>query len=130
MGITAAKLGIIYGPLDCDLLYRLVGLANAKRVLFTGRHFPIDDCVAMGLVDMIAPETALENAHAFAAEIAATAPLSVAGSKLILEALATHAIESRKQDIARVIDGAMESADYREGASAFIEKRRANFVGR
>jgi enoyl-CoA hydratase/carnithine racemase len=130
MGITAAKLGIIYGPLDCDLLYRQVGLANAKRVLFTGRHFPIDDCVAMGLVDMVAPETAIENAHAFAAEIAANAPLSAAGSKLILEAIATHTVENRKGDIARIIDGAMESADYREGASAFIEKRRANFVGR
>jgi enoyl-CoA hydratase/carnithine racemase len=130
MGITAAKLGIIYGPLDCDLLYRQVGLANAKRVLFTGRHFAIDDCVSMGLVDIVAPETAIENAHAFAAEIAASAPLSVAGSKLILEAIAAGTVESREEEIARVIDGAMESADYKEGARAFIEKRRANFVGR
>ena len=130
MGITAAKLGIIYGPLDCDLLYRQVGLANAKRVLFTGRHFAIDDCAAMGLVDVVATETAIENAHALAAEIAGSAPLSVAGSKLILEALATGTAAGRQKEIADVIDHAMESADYREGARAFIEKRRPNFTGR
>ena len=56
MGITAARLGIVYGTLDCELLYRQVGLANAKRVLFSGQHFAIDDCVAMGLVDMVATE--------------------------------------------------------------------------
>ncbi|MGE0751752.1 MAG: enoyl-CoA hydratase/isomerase family protein [Variibacter sp.] len=130
MGITAAKLGIVYGTLDCDLLYRQVGLANAKRVLFTGRHFPLDECLAMGLVDIAAPETAIENAHAFAAEIAGNAPLSVAGSKLILEAIAAGAAERRKSEIAEAIDRAMDSADYREGARAFIDKRRPNFTGR
>lgn len=130
MGITAAKLGIIYGTLDCDLLYRQVGLANAKRVLFTGRHFALDECLAMGLVDVAAPETAIENAHAFAAEIASNAPLSVAGSKLILEAIATGTAEGRKREIGEAIDRAMDSADYREGARAFIDKRRPNFTGR
>ncbi len=130
MGITAARLGIVYGIVDCELLYRQVGLANAKQVLFTGRHFAIEDCVAMGLVDIRAPETAIENAHALAAEIAGNAPLSVAGSKLILEAIATHSVDRRAQEIAAALDGALESADYREGARAFAEKRRPNFIGR
>ena len=59
-----------------------------KRVLFSGQHLAIDDCVAMGLVDMVATEAALTAAQAYAAAIAANAPLSVAGSKLILEAIA------------------------------------------
>ena len=97
MGITAARLGIVYGTLDCELLYRQVGLANAKRVLFSGRHFAIEDCVAMGLVDMVATEAALDRRSGLAAEIAANAPLSVAGSKLILEAIAAGTAEARKR---------------------------------
>jgi enoyl-CoA hydratase/carnithine racemase len=130
MGITAARLGIVYGTLDCELLYRQVGLSNAKRVLFSAQNFSIDDCVAMGLVDIVATDAALVAARAYAAMIAANAPLSVAGSKLILEAIAGRATEARKQQIDGVIDQAMTSADYREGAQAFAEKRRPNFVGR
>jgi enoyl-CoA hydratase/carnithine racemase len=130
MGITAARLGIVYGILDCELLYRQVGLANAKRVLFSGQHFAIDDCVAMGLVDIVAPASARETAHAYAASIAANAPLSVAGSKLILEAIAAGTARARKDEIAGVIDHAMTSADYREGATAFVEKRAPKFAGR
>ena len=130
MGITAARLGIVYGTLDCELLYRQVGLANAKRVLFSGQHFAIDDCVAMGLVDIVAPASARETAHAYAASIAANAPLSVAGSKLILEAIAAGTAKTREAEITGVIDHAMTSADYREGAKAFVEKRSAKFTGR
>ena len=87
MGIPAARLGVVYGELDCALLYRQVGLANAKRVLFTGRAFAAEECLAMGLLDMVAADTALGGAMALADEIVGNAPLSLGGSKLILEAL-------------------------------------------
>ena len=40
MGIPAARLSIVYGSLDCSLLLRAVGLANAKLVLVLGTLFP------------------------------------------------------------------------------------------
>lgn len=130
MGITAVRLGIVYGTLDCELLYRQVGLSNAKRVLFSGQHFAIDECVAMGLVDIVAPASAAESAQIYAAKIASNAPLSIAGSKLILEAIAAGTAGAREQEISGLIDHAMISADYREGAKAFVEKRPPTFIGR
>ena len=58
MGIPAARLSIVYGILDCSLLLRAVGLANAKLVLYSGRYFPLNDCRTMGLIDVISPSRA------------------------------------------------------------------------
>ena len=129
MGIPAARLGIVYGPLDCALLYRQAGLANAKRVLFSGRDFSSAECAAMGLLDMVAPESARAEAHALASEIESNAPLSLAGSKLVLECLAVGFVAARGEEIAAIIDRAMNSKDYQEGARAFLERRKHVFTG-
>ena len=130
MGIPAARLGVVYGELDCAMLYRQVGLANAKRVLYSGPAFDVSEFAAMGLVDIVAADTALEGARALAAEMAGNALLSLAGSKLVLEALAAGSVAARHAEIAASIEGAMNSADYREGARAFIEERKPVFKGR
>jgi enoyl-CoA hydratase/carnithine racemase len=130
MGIPAARLGIVYGELDCGLLHRQVGLANAKRILYSGRAFDAKDCAAMGLIDIVAAGPALEEAEKLAADIADNAPLSLAGSKLVLETLAAGSAASRYGEISAIIERAMNSADYREGARAFLEKRKPAFTGR
>src|ERR1700745_3123360 len=69
MGIPAARLSIVYGTLDCSLLLRAVGLANAKLVLYSGRYFPLADCRAMGLIDVFAEQGALAGAMTLAEEL-------------------------------------------------------------
>lgn len=131
MGIPAARLGIVYGPLDCALLLRQVGLANAKRVLYSGRAFDLAECRRLGLVDIVAEQgRALETALGLAAELSANAPLSIRGAKLVLEALASGSAEARAAEIDEFIARAMDSADYREGAAAFAAKRPPRFAGR
>jgi enoyl-CoA hydratase/carnithine racemase len=130
MGIPAARLGIVYGELDCALLYRQVGLANAKRILYSGRHFEASDCVAIGLLDILAAGTALEGAHTLAMEIVDNAPLSLAGAKLVLEALSGGSAAAHRSEVAAAVERAMNSADYREGTRAFLEKRKPIFRGR
>lgn len=130
MGIPAARLGIVYGPLDCSLLLRQVGLANAKRVLYSGRAFGLADCRQLGLVDIVAEQGgALDAASAFAADLSVNAPLSIAGAKLVLEALASGTADARADEVEAFIARAMDSADYREGAAAFTGKRPPRFIG-
>ena len=87
MGIPAARLSIVYGTLDCGLLLRAVGLANAKLVLYSGRYFPLADCRAMGLVDRYRPTARWRARKTLARELATRAPLSQRGAKVVLEAL-------------------------------------------
>lgn len=130
MGIPAARLGIIYSTLDCGLLYRQVGLANAKRVLYSGRPFDFGDCVRMGLLDVTAETDALAGARDLARSLAENAPLSLKGSKVILEACADGSAASRAVEIEAIIDAGLASVDYVEGRTAFLEKRKPAFAGR
>jgi enoyl-CoA hydratase/carnithine racemase len=129
MGIPAARLSIVYGTLDCSLLLRAVGLANAKLVLYSGRYFPLADCRAMGLIDVVA-EGALAGAQALAQELCTRAPLSQRGAKIVLEALERGEAEQRAAEIEAVQEAAVNSEDYREARQAFLEKRTPVFNGR
>jgi enoyl-CoA hydratase/carnithine racemase len=72
----------------------------------------------------------VQNAIAFGAPMSANAPLALAGTKRILQALATGDVERQRPEIERLIRTALDSNDYREGAAAFLEKRPARFAGR
>lgn len=130
MGIPAAKLGNVYGALECELLLRAVGLANAKLVLYAGRQFPIGECLHMGLVNSTGTGDALGTARLLAHELAANAPISLKGAKVILEALERSEADTRKREIDAVIHEALSSEDYAEAAKAFVAKRKPVFRGR
>ena len=130
LGIPAAKLGTIYSIRECQLLLSLVGLANAKRILFAGDLVDAAEAARMGLVDKVADGDVVEAALAFAGSMVGNAPLSIAGAKLTLDALARGEIERNAAKIEALVRQAFESADYKEGAKAFMDKRRPHFVGR
>lgn len=129
IGITAARLGIVYSLLDTKLLYRQVGLAGAKRVLFAGEHLSAEEAFRVGLIDFPLAEDSLTDAMHFAEKLVASAPLTVAGSKHMLDTIAEGTSETKREELEQLIAGAYQSQDYREGRTAFAQKRRAQFRG-
>lgn len=129
-GIPATKLGTIYTVGECRLLYRLVGLANAKRILYGSELGDFGAAREMGFADAIVEGDAIEGAIAFGQQMTANAPLAIAGIKAILQELAFGDVERHKADLEALIEQALDSEDYREGAAAFLQKRLANFTGR
>jgi enoyl-CoA hydratase/carnithine racemase len=128
-GIPAAKLGIVYGLLDSRNLIALVGLARAKEILFSGRQLDAREALAIGLADQVVETDAREAAIDFAARLGQNAPLSIAGAKLTLNALAAGEADTRAPEIQAAIEHAAGSRDYAEGVRAFLEKRRPTFRG-
>jgi enoyl-CoA hydratase/carnithine racemase len=127
IGIPAAKLGIVYGISSTQRLLALVGPTNAKRMLYAAERFAAAEALEMGFADRVCADPMAE-ARTFAAQMAALAPLSIAGAKRILTDLAMGALDRHAAQA--LIDGASDSEDYREGRKAFAEKRAPAFRGR
>ncbi len=128
--IPAARLSNVYGVVETRALYDAVGLAAAKEVLFTGRRYDASEAYRIGLATHMASDgEALAAGLAFARAMGKSAPLTIKGAKVVLQAIARSTTEARADDIHRVMDAAIASDDYKEGVAAFAAKRDPVFKG-
>lgn len=129
LSIPAARLSIVYGLKGTRRLFELVGISNAKRILFTGERLDSAEGYRIGLVDDVADDV-LARTRAAAAVLADNAPLSISGAKAILNGLANGDPNLTEHTVQALVDRAALSEDYAEGRQAFGEKRRPVFRGR
>jgi enoyl-CoA hydratase/carnithine racemase len=133
MGFVFARRGIVPEACSSWFLPRIVGIGQAMEWVATGRVFPATEALAGGLVRSLHPkDEVLGAAHALAREIADnTAPVSVALGRQMLWTMlgAEHPMEAHRAD-SRAMFARGQSADAREGVTAFLEKRPAEFPDR
>jgi enoyl-CoA hydratase/carnithine racemase len=128
VGIPAAKLSIVYGVRSVQRLLALTGLANAKRILYSGKRYDAERARSLGLLDEIHDDAELA-AIQFLRDLSMNAPLSIAGAKFMLNGLSMGPGALDMEAAQRLIDAASDSEDYREGRRAFAEKRPPRFRG-
>ncbi|SEM32025.1 Enoyl-CoA hydratase/carnithine racemase [Roseovarius azorensis] len=126
-GIPAARLSIVYGVEATRKLLALVGLTEAKRILYSAERFDADHALRIGFVDRVC-EDPMAEALAYARDLASRAPLTQGGAKYILNGLSFGTFD--EDDANALIDVAAASNDYAEGRAAFAEKRDPQFKGR
>lgn len=130
-GIPAAKLGIAYGFDMVGKLISLVGQANARMMLFTGERLEAHEAGRIGLVNQVVPEDALDAAvDRITHTIASNAPLSITGMKFILAQCGRDPAHRDIEGVHAAVAACFDSADYTEGRTAFMEKRKPVFQGR
>ncbi|WPB85180.1 enoyl-CoA hydratase [Sediminicoccus rosea] len=129
-GIPAAKLGIAYGFDMVTNLVNLVGPAHAHFILMTGGRLDAAEAERMGLINKLHPAESLDAEVAkITATIAVNAPLSLRANKRTVRAVLADPADRDMAAIAANQDACFDSADYREGRRAFMEKRKPVFTG-
>ena len=130
-GIPAAKLGLAYNVEGHKRLIETVGHARAREIMFLGRRYSADEALAMGLVNGVFEDDALEReVSSMLSQLCGNAPLAIANSKTIIEEYVKSSGEPDPARMAAAIERCAKSADYQEGRRAFMEKRRPAFEGK
>jgi enoyl-CoA hydratase/carnithine racemase len=129
-GFVFSQRGIVPEAASSWFLPRIVGISQALEWCFTGRVFAAQEALAGRLVSkVVPPDDLLPTARALAREIAdKTAPVSIALIRQMMWRMlgADDPMEAHKVD-SRGIYTRGRSEDVREGVTAFLEKRPAQF---
>jgi enoyl-CoA hydratase/carnithine racemase len=129
-GVTFLKLGIIPGDGGTWILPRVIGMSRAAELFYTGDVIDADTAQDWGLVSrVVAPETLMDEAHAFALRIAAMPPHSLRQTKMLLRQGQQIAYDSALELAANTQAMLHTTADHAEGVAALIAKRPASFTG-
>ncbi len=130
-GVPAAKLGLGYRFAGIKRLADIVGPAFAAEIFYTARQFSAEEALKMSLVNRVVPAGELEAyTLEFANTVGNNAPLTIASVK---RALLEYAQDPEKRDLElcqKMVDDCYTSDDYKEGQTAFMEKRKPVFKGR
>ncbi|MBL95137.1 MAG: Short-chain-enoyl-CoA hydratase [Alphaproteobacteria bacterium MarineAlpha3_Bin5] len=128
--VPAAKLGLGYRIDGLIPLVNIVGPSFAKEIFYTARRFNAQEALSMGLVNRVLPNSVLTDfVKRYTKKICENAPLTIKAVKVCVG----EALKDRNdRDLALckvVVDDCFRSEDYKEGRTAFMEKRTPDFRG-
>jgi enoyl-CoA hydratase len=126
-GLPEVTLGIIPGYGGTQRMVGLVGKGKALEIMLTGGMITAVEAHEIGLVNEVLPAAELIiKAKALLNKIFRNAPMAVAK---VIEAANAVLPESGYEAEAKAFAECCKSEDFKEGTTAFLEKRKANFKG-
>lgn len=129
--VPAARLGLGYRYSAMKNLVDLIGPGAAKDLFFTARRIDAAEAKALGLVTRTCEVAGLDKLLAeYTGALAENAPLTVQAGKAITREILKPSPELDLALCSSLIRGCFDSADYTEGRTAFMQKRKPVFTGR
>ena len=129
LGLPEVGLGIIPGYGGTQRLPRLIGQGRALDLILTGRHVDADEALALGLVNRVVDD-AVQGALELAQQTLKNAPVALGLAKEAVVRGLDVTLPQGLEIEADLFGMATTTDDMKEGAAAFLEKRRAEFQGK
>jgi methylglutaconyl-CoA hydratase len=129
-GYTEVRIGFVPAIVSTFLL-RQTGEKHARDLLLTGRIIGAEEASRMGLVNEIVPaESLLPRARELAGTLMENSPSSLRATKKLLNDHARAELDSQIEAAVRENAAVRSTADFREGITAFLEKRKPVWSGK
>jgi len=131
VGQPEVNVGLIPGWGGTQRLPRLIGKGIAKELIFTGKMIDAKTAQAMGLINMVAPSDKLRSAaEELAKEIMSKPPIAIKLVKQLINRGTETDLGNALIHEAEAFGVLSSTDDYREGITAFTEKRKPEFKGK
>jgi enoyl-CoA hydratase/carnithine racemase len=119
-------LGLVPEAASSMLVTQLVGPRRASDLFMLSERFSASDAAQMGFINAVVDGDVLEHAVSIAQRIASKAPSAIRATKALLRTTATS-VEERMGVEGAIFARQLRSPEFREAASAFAERRPADF---
>jgi methylglutaconyl-CoA hydratase len=128
-GYTEVRIGFVPAIVSTFLL-RQVGEKIARDLLLTGRIFDAEEALRIGLLkEIVPPEELMDRARQLAAQLMESSPLALGYTKRLLTDHARAELDAQIEAAIRENAGIRTTADFREGITSFLEKRKPKWTG-
>jgi len=129
-GYTEVRIGFVPAIVSTFLL-RQVGEKHARDLLLTGRIISADEALRMGLVnEIVAPEKLMSRAQELAKLLIENSPASLRATKKLLSEHGRAELDAQIEAAVRENAAVRSTADFREGVTSFLEKRKPVWSGK
>jgi len=130
MGLPEVSLGVIPGYGGTQRLPQLVGKGKAMEMIMTAGMIPADEAKACGLVNHVTTqEELLPLAEKIAGKIMRNSLVAISAAIKAVNANYTDGVNGYEVEI-EGFGNAFGTEDFKEGTTAFLEKRKADFPGK
>jgi len=130
IGFPEVSIGTCVGGGVTQFLPRLVGLAKARELIFTGNRITGNEAERIGLVMRAVPDEELHSAASeFISQLSTKAPISMSLVKKLLNNACYTELDAQLQCELDGVFMCTTTADWQEGVDAFAEKRSPDFKG-
>ena len=127
--IQEINIGMVADVGTLQRLPKLIPMAVAKELAYTGRRMSAQQALQHGLVNEVLPDaaSALASAMKAAADIASKPPIAIAGTKQALHYARDHSTQDALQQMGWLQSGIWSNAHVQEAISAFQSKRPGQY---
>jgi len=129
--VPAAKLGLGYAAAGIERLMQIVGPSFAMEIFYTARQFDASEALTMGLINRVVPRAELPTiCDDSTRRISGNAPLTIRAVKTAVTENLKAPADRNLALCAEQVAACFASEDYKEGRTAFMEKRPPQFTGK